>query len=126
MNRVIGMFVFCALVLPVAAQVMPLQLDVKPQITKKDVSVTFANGASYVQSRALKITLHNSSPRPVTGVTVRWGIVKLHQSVTSNSKNPGTEAYGAEEKFDLKPLETISKPVEGGGDGHRRSRGPPV
>ncbi len=120
MKQGLLLFLWAAMVLPAAAQIMPLQLEVKPLIMKKDVSVTFANGASYVQSRSLKITVRNTAPRPVTGVTVRWGIVKQHQSARANSKNPGTEAYGAEEKFDLKPLEIkILETATVDAEGHR-------
>ncbi|MCX6908671.1 MAG: hypothetical protein NTY01_11585 [Verrucomicrobia bacterium] len=81
--------------------ICPVQLvEVRPTIKKKDVSPGFGNRAAYQQSRALAILIRNTSKQPVTGIVVRWGIVRADLSEGKQI------AYGTEETLDLKPLET--------------------
>lgn len=107
MKRLIMLLFFWGTVLSVSAQmVVPVQLDVKPVSRKR------ASGGGFYYSnvqtgRALQITIQNTSPKPVTGVTVRWGIVKTRSRVYSSDsqRNWRERAFGAEEKLDLKPRE---------------------
>ncbi|MBI5685353.1 MAG: hypothetical protein HZC54_09735 [Verrucomicrobia bacterium] len=106
MKKLIVLFVFCGMILPLAAQMVPVQLDVKPVSRKRGTGggVYYSN----VQTgRALQITIQNTSPKPVTGVTVRWGVVKTRSRVYSSDsqRNWRERAFGAEEKLDLKPRE---------------------
>jgi len=108
MNRLIILLMFCGMVLPVAAQmVVPLQLDVKPVTRKKGLENSYFRNTTQSQ-RALQITVQNTSVKPVTDVMVRWGIVKTRNSsitYSDSSRNWRERAFGAEEKFDLKPRE---------------------
>jgi len=106
MKKLIVLFVFCGMVLPLAAQMVPLQLDVKPASRKRGTG----SGSYYSNiqaSRALQITIQNTSPKPVTGVTVRWGVVKtrVRAYFSDSQQNWRERAFGAEEKLDLKPRE---------------------
>ena len=94
------------MVLPAAAQIVPVQLDVKI-VNRKRESGGGAYYSNIQSSRALQITIQNTSPRPVTGVMVRWGIVKTQSRIyTSDSQRNWRErAFGAEEKLELKPRE---------------------
>ncbi|MCX7827024.1 MAG: hypothetical protein N2689_15955 [Verrucomicrobiae bacterium] len=56
--------------MPASAQFSPVQLEVKPITSKKDLSTTFGNAASYAHRRALRITLKNTSSQSVSGITV--------------------------------------------------------
>jgi hypothetical protein len=94
--------VFCGAILPVAAQMaVPLQLDVKPITRNKGVGGGYFYNNTQ-SKRALQITIQNTSPRPVTGVKVRWAIVKMRVRASSDWHE---RAFGAEETFDLKPRE---------------------
>lgn len=107
MKRLMILLVLCGAVLPVAAQMtVPLQLDVKP-LTRKRASGSGAFYSNIQASRALQITIQNTSPKPVTEVTVRWGIVKTRSRIYSSDsqQNWRERAFGAEEKLDLKPRE---------------------
>ncbi|MBI5395572.1 MAG: hypothetical protein HZA91_09780 [Verrucomicrobia bacterium] len=106
--------------LPMAAQV---RLEVKPVTSKKDVGGVYGNAAEYVQSRSLAINIQNTSAKPILGITVRWGIVKMNQGgyVSRSSKglrSGQSAAFGGEESVDLKPLESKrieTSAVEAGG-----------
>lgn len=105
MKKLIVLLVVCGLAMPLAAQLaVPLQLDVK-QLSRKRASGG-GNYYSNVQSgRALQITIKNTSPKPVSGITVRWGIVKTRSRIIDSNRGWRERAFGAEEKLDLKPLE---------------------
>lgn len=94
-------------VLSAAAQFSPVQMEVRPLISKKDTSVGYSNQATFTHTRALRITLKNTSPQPVSGITVRWGVVKIGQD--TYRPMPPT-AFGEEQTVDLKGLE--SKVIE--------------
>ncbi len=97
--------VLCAAAVPAPAQ---LQLTVQAISHRKGVGGGFTYSSTQ-SSRALEITLKNTTPKPVTGVTVRWGIVKTRTgysySSRDNDRNWHERAFGGEEKLDLKPLE---------------------
>ncbi len=106
--------------LPLYAQ-SPLQMKVE-RISKKHDSGERTEGmfiyaADYAASMALRVTITNTAPKPVTGVKIKWGIVKTQ--VRGYSATRGVEAaYGAEQKFDLKPMEKKiieTESVEAGG-----------
>ncbi|MCX6900536.1 MAG: formylglycine-generating enzyme family protein [Verrucomicrobia bacterium] len=86
---------------PIVPGFSPVKLvEVKANSKKKDLSSGAGNVANFAQSRALTITIRNGSHQPVSGVMVRWGVVKA--DFTTNK----TAAYGKEENMDLRPLET--------------------
>ncbi|MBI5685680.1 MAG: formylglycine-generating enzyme family protein [Verrucomicrobia bacterium] len=79
----------------------PVKLvEVKANSKKRDLSSGAGNVANFAQSRALTITIRNGSQQPVSGVMVRWGVVK------ADFRTNKTAAYGKEENMDLRPLET--------------------
>lgn len=103
------------------AQVSPVQIEVKPLSKKKDVAVSGrGQPQERSESRALSITLRNSTAQPVNGILVRWGIVKLKVDFVDKATEGVTTtytyakhkpmAYGSEEKVDLGPLQ--SKTIE--------------
>ncbi|MFA6563619.1 MAG: hypothetical protein WCV00_17065 [Verrucomicrobiia bacterium] len=106
MKRLTFLLVLFGAVLPVFAQMVPLQLDVKP-ISRKRGTGSGSYYSNVQTGRALQITIQNTSPKPVTGVTVRWGVVKTRSRVYSSDsqRNWRERAFGAEEKLDLKPRE---------------------
>lgn len=107
MKKLIVLLVLCGMALPLVAQMVPLQLDVKP-VTRKRASGSGAYYSNIQSGRALQITIQNTSPKPITGVTVRWGIVKTQSRVyfsSDSQRNWRERAFGAEEKLDLKPRE---------------------
>ncbi|MBI5686689.1 MAG: hypothetical protein HZC54_16610 [Verrucomicrobia bacterium] len=83
-------------------QVLPAQLhlEVKASTKKREVAAS-GNLAGYVQSRSLNIVVRNAAPYVMSGVTVRWGVVK-----TQLRGGPRATAYGAEQLLDFQPLET--------------------
>jgi hypothetical protein len=94
------------MILPAAAQMVPLTLDVKP-VTRKRASGSGAYYSNIQSGRALQITIQNTSPKPVADVMVRWGIVKTQSRIyySDSQRNWRERAFGAEEKLDLKPRE---------------------
>jgi len=108
-------WVVCGTGLPVSAQFSPLQLTVQ-RITKKTDSgerheargsVTVIYAGDYSANMALRITVKNTSTKPLEGLTLRWGIVK---SQVTGYRQTGDVAYGGEQPLDLKPTE--SKTIE--------------
>lgn len=98
--------VVCGAALPVAAQFGPVQIKVERITKKTDTGDTYTGmfiyAGDYSANMALKITVRNSTPQHVNGLTLRWGIVK---SQVSGYRQGGDVAYGAEQAFDLKPTE---------------------
>lgn len=99
------LFLFlCSTAVSVQAQI---QLTVQAVSHRKGVGGGYTY-TSTQSSRALEITLKNTTSKPVTGVTVRWGIVKTrsgHYNYRDSDRNWHERAFGGEEKLDLKPLE---------------------
>ena len=105
MNRLCAILclVLCGAAVPVQAQV---QLTVQAVSHRKGVGGGYSY-SSMQSSRALEITIKNTTPKPVTGVTVRWGIVKTRTGYYyhDSDRNWHERAFGGEEKLDLRPLE---------------------
>lgn len=80
--------------------VCPVQLvQVRPLNKNKNLALGSGNKATFQQSRSLSIIIRNTSREPVSGIVVRWGIVRAELQA-------GKEiAYGKEEIIDLRPLE---------------------
>jgi hypothetical protein len=106
MKKLIALFLVGGMVLPLAAQMVPLQLDVKP-VSRKRSSGSGIYHSNVQAGRALQIAIQNTSPRPVGGITVRWGIVKTrtHVSSSDSQRNWRERAFGGEEKCDLQARE---------------------
>lgn len=100
----------CGMALPVSAQFGPVQLKVERMTKKTDAgetresrgSVTIIYAGDYAANMALKITMRNTSAQPLSGLTLRWGIVK---SQVSGYRQGSDAAYGAEQPLELKPFE---------------------
>ena len=120
MRRLFLLLLAAGLAAPLCAQ-SPLQMRVERVSKKRDSGERsdglFIYAADYAASMALRITVTNTVPKPVTGVKVRWGIVKMQ--VRGYSATHGVDvAYGAEQVFDLKPMEKKileTESVEAGG-----------
>ncbi|MCX7827020.1 MAG: hypothetical protein N2689_15935 [Verrucomicrobiae bacterium] len=92
---------------PAFAQLAAVQLmEVKAVNTKRDSASGYANQSVYAQTRALRITLRNTTAQPLHGIKVRWGVVKDRLPSGNPIVKPYTAAFGAEETIDLKPFET--------------------
>jgi len=85
---------------PGGALVCPIQLvQVRQSTKKKDVTSGPANRATYQHSQALTIMIRNTTRLPVSGVTVRWGILR------TELQGGRETAYGKDEVLDFIPLE---------------------
>lgn len=109
MNKLLVLLVVVGMALSANAQ-CPVQVTVQ-RITKKKSAqgeVTTQGNMQYFQyntansSLTLRITLQNTSIRPVEDVVVRWGVAKTRLTGTGHA---GDVAYGKEEKCSLKPKE---------------------
>jgi len=112
MKRWIMLLIVGGLVMPVYAQFSPVQVTVQ-RVTKKkskqgDVrpggGVLWFSPNELFASLSLRITLRNTSAKPVDGVVVKWGIAK--QRMGGTSSGGGMAVYGAEQTCSLNPLET--------------------
>ena len=107
MRRLLLLLLAAGVAAPLCAQ-SPLQMKVE-RISKKHDSGERSDGvylyaADYSASMSLRITVTNTVPKPVIGVKVKWGIIKIQ--VRGRSATHGAEAaYGGEQVFDLKPME---------------------
>jgi hypothetical protein len=103
--------VVCGTALPVSAQFSPVQLTVQRITKKTSTGDTYAGTlwypGDYSANMALRITVKNTTPQLVNGLTIRWGIVKSQVSVYRQGNDV---AYGGEQTLDLKTIE--SKTVE--------------
>jgi hypothetical protein len=110
MKRLVMLVAVCGLVTPAGAQFSPVQLTVQRVTKKKDAgervseagNMVIIRAGDYSANMALKITVRNSSARPLNGLTLRWAIAK---SQVSEYSRGGDAAFGAEQTFDLKPFE---------------------
>ena len=81
--------------------VCPVQLvQVRAVNSNKNLALGAGNRATFQQSRSLTILIRNTSREPVSGIAVRWGIVR------ADVRGGRETAYGKEEIIDLNPLET--------------------
>lgn len=81
--------------------VCPVQLVLARAVnSNKNLALGAGNRATYHQTRSLTIFIRNTSREPVSGIAVRWGIVR------ADMRGGRETAYGTEEIIDLKPLET--------------------
>lgn len=81
--------------------VCPVQLVLTRAVnSNKNLALGAGNRATYHQTRSLTIFIRNTSREPVSGIAVRWGIVR------ADMRGGRETAYGTEEIIDLKPLET--------------------
>ena len=109
MKRLLILLVVAGMVISANAQ-SPVQVTVQ-RITKKKSAqgdVHTEHGVQHFQlnteslSLTLRITLQNTSIRPIEDVVVRWGVAKMQLRGTTHT---GDVAYGREEKCSLKPKE---------------------
>ena len=108
MKRILVALAVCAALGVAHGQISPVQLIVQPQTKKRGAGSGWYWRDSN-DSRTLHIIVKNLSAQPINELTVRWGIVKMRIG-SSNTRGPREAAYGAEEKFDLKP--TTQKEID--------------
>lgn len=80
--------------------VCPVQLvQVRQVNSNKNLALGSGNRATFRQSRSLTILIRNTSREPVSGIAVRWGIMR------ADVRGGRETAYGKEEIIDLNSLE---------------------
>jgi hypothetical protein len=112
MKRLMMLLVAGGLMMPVYAQFSPVQVTVQRVTKKKSKQGKVEDRGSTIAfypndlfaSLSLRITLRNSTAKPVEGVVVKWGIAKTRMS--GESRGGGMAVYGAEQSCSLNPLET--------------------
>lgn len=110
MNKMLVLMLAVGMAVSASAQ-SPVQVTVQRVTKKKSAqgAVNQRGNTIYFDyntasaSMGLRITIQNTSIRPVEGVTVKWGIVKAR--LTGDGR-AGDMAYGKEEKCSLNPKET--------------------
>ncbi|MFZ2640701.1 MAG: hypothetical protein WA117_06910 [Verrucomicrobiia bacterium] len=109
MNKLLLLMVALGIALPVSAQ-SPVQVTVQRVSKKKSAQGDVRREGNIIwyshntanASLTLRITLQNTSIRPIEDVTVRWGVAKTR---LTGSGHAGDVAYGKDEKCSLKPKE---------------------
>ena len=112
MKRLMMLLVAIGLVMPAYAQFSPVQVTVQRVSKKKSKQgdVRAEGGMLWFSMNdlhaalSLRVTLRNTTSKPVEGVVVKWGIAKTR--MTSGGPGVGMAVYGAEQTCSLNPLET--------------------